>query len=294
VTERLATSPPSDPRSVPVSAPADSALPKSTPADHPLHGRPAPGVWHPELYLAELIGTALLVAAGVSVVIMMFSPLSFGPGLIPASWLRRAVTGLLFGLVGALVSVSGIGKVSGAHLNPSVTLAFLIEGKLKFRDALGYWSAQLLGGLGGGLLLAAWGQVGSAVHWGDTEAGQGVPVWQAVAGEALCTAALVVLIFRMGSHERTKAWTPWSIAPLFSLMVCLEAPLSGTSTNLARSLGPNLLAGSGGQLWLYLLAPLLGASGVALLSRSGGLGRHRPVAARVAHPAHAAGPLHTR
>ncbi|WP_407572189.1 aquaporin [Deinococcus altitudinis] len=278
MTERLAFSP-STPGQPPFFSPS---------FDRPLHGQPAPGVWHPRLYLAELVGTALLVVAGVSVVIVMFSPLSFGPELIPGTALRRAVTGLLFGLVGALVSVSAIGQVSGAHLNPSVTLAFLIEGKLKFRDALGYWAAQLLGGTLGGLALAAWGQVGRAAHWGDTEVEKGVPVWQAFAGEMLCTAALVVLIFRMGAHERTRRWTPWSIAPLFSLMVCLEAPLSGTSTNLARSLGPDLLAGSGSVLWLYLLAPLLGAAAVALLSRSGGLGRHRPVAARVAHPTRAA------
>lgn len=268
---------------------AVQAAPPALQPDRPLHGQPAPGVWHPELYLAELVGTALLVAAGVSVVIVMFSPLSFGPGLLPDSGLRRAVTGLLFGLVGALVSVSTIGKVSGAHLNPSVTLAFLIEGKLKLRDALGYWVAQLLGGLCGGLALSAWGQVGRAGHWGDTEIGRGVPVWQAFAGEAVCTAALVALIFRMGAHERTKRWTPWSIAPLFSLMVFLEAPLSGTSTNLARSLGPDLLAGQG--LWLYLLAPFVGAVAVALLSRSGRLGKHRPVAARVSHPAQTAEPL---
>lgn len=256
----------------------------SSQPDHPLHGRPAPGVWHPRLYVAELVGTALLVFFGVSVVIVMFSPLAFGPGLIPQAGPRRAVTGLLFGLVGALVSVSPLGKVSGAHINPSVTLAFVVEGKLKLRDALGYWAAQLVGGTLGGLALAVWGRVGTAAHFGDTEAASGWPVWAAFLGEAVCTSALIVLIFKMGAHARTRPWTPWSIAPLFSLMVWLEAPLSGTSTNLARSIGPNLLAGSGSVLWLYLLAPLAGAALTALLSRSGGLGRRRPVAARVAHP----------
>ncbi len=256
-----------------------------SPPDHPLHGRPAPGVWHPRLYRAELVGTALLVFFGVSVVIVMTSPLAAGPSLVPEAGLRRAVTGLLFGLVGALVSVSPLGKVSGAHINPSVTLAFLVEGQLKLRDALGYWAAQLVGGTLGGLALAVWGKVGAAARFGDTEPAAGWPVWAAFLGEAVCTAALTLLIFKMGAHARTRPWTPWSVAPLFSLMVWLEAPLSGTSTNLARSVGPNLLAGSGGVLWLYLLAPLAGAGITALLSRSGRLGQRRPVAARVTHPA---------
>ena len=81
-------------------------------------------------YLSELIGTALLVAVGLSVVIFDFGAGSPMLRLLPDAGLRRLITGFLFGSTGALIAISPVGKISGAHINPVVTLAFHIKGKL--------------------------------------------------------------------------------------------------------------------------------------------------------------------
>lgn len=252
-------------------------------SDRPLVGRPYPGRWHPRLYWAELWGTTILVSAGVSVVIVMFGRGSPAVALLPNEGARRLVTGFLFGLVGALVTVSPLGRVSGAHINPAVSIAFLAEGKLAPRDALGYVVAQLLGGLVSIPLLAAWGDFGRSVHYGATIPRAGEAPWLPLLGEVCVTYALVTLIFVMASHRRTRHFTPWSIAPLFAVMVWLEAPLSGTSANPARSLGPAVLAGSLSSLWIYLLGPTTGALLAVAFLRLGMVGVHRPPAARVAH-----------
>lgn len=82
--------------------------------------------WQP--VLAELVGTAALVLVGLSVVILMFGAGSPVARLLPDEGARRAVTGFLFGTTGALVALSPLGKESGAHLNPAVTLAFCLMG----------------------------------------------------------------------------------------------------------------------------------------------------------------------
>jgi aquaporin Z len=252
-------------------------------SDRPLVGRPFPGRWHPRLYWAELWGTAILVSAGVSVVIAMFGRGSPAADLLPDEGARRLVTGFLFGLVGALVTISPLGRVSGAHINPAVSIAFLAEGKLAPRDALGYVAAQLVGGLVAIPPLRAWGDMGRSVRYGATIPRPGDPAWWPLLGEVGVTYALVTLIFVMASHRRTRRFTPWSIPPLFAVMVWLEAPLSGTSANPARSLGPAVLAGSLSSMWIYVLGPTVGALLAVGVLRLKVAGPHRPPAARVAH-----------
>ncbi len=254
-----------------------------TTKDRPLVGRAHPGKWHPRLYGAELVGTGLLVGVGVSVVIGMFGRGSPMPELLPSAGLRRFVTGSLFGLVGALVGVSRVGKVSGAHINPAVTIAFLAEGKLPARDALGYVAAQFAGALLAIPVLAAWAGVGASVQFGATVPDPSRSAGWAVLGEAGVTFVMVTVIFLLAAHRRTQPLTPWSMPFLFAVMVWLEAPLSGTSANPARTLAPNLLAGDARFLWIYLLGPILGALAAVGLFRLKAMHRHHPPAARVAH-----------
>jgi len=146
-----------------------------TPSDRPLHGAPFPPTrLHPKLYAAEFVGTALLVGVGVSVVVVMFGQGSPVPGLLPNLGLRRFLTGGLFGAVAALIAVSTLGRISGAHINPAVTLAFWLKGKLAWRDAVGYASAQIAGGVAGALALLGWGSTGRSVDLGVTLPGAGV------------------------------------------------------------------------------------------------------------------------
>jgi aquaporin Z len=244
--------------------------------DRPLHGQPSPhDRLHPRLYLAEAAGTALLVFFGLSVVIVFASTL-------PATGWRRALTGGCFGTVGALIAISPLGRISGAHINPAVTLAFWLEGKLAWRDMLGYLLAQSLGAALGAIPLLFWGTGGREVNFGATTVGAGTPVWLALAGEVIATLALILCIFITASHERTRRFTPWTIPPLFAWLVWWEGPLSGASTNPARSFGPALISGVWSEFWIYLVGPLSGVVLAVVLLRFNMLGNHHVRVARVA------------
>lgn len=258
-----------------------------TPPDRPLHGQPAPyDRLHLPLYLAEAAGTALLVSVGLSLVIVFFGRGSALSEWLPSNALRRVLTGACFGTVGALIAISPLGRISGAHINPSVSVAFWLEGKLAWRDLLGYVLAQMVGAILGAIPLLLWGSMGRSVNYAITRVGAGVPLWMAFGGEVIATLALVLSIFIVGSHVQTRRFTPWTIPPLFAWLNYWEAPLSGASTNAARSVGPAVIAGVWTDLWIYLTAPLLGASLAVLVLRVNLLGQHRVEVARVARHDH--------
>ncbi len=213
----------------------------------------------PVLFISEFVGTALLVAIGCSVVIADFGAGSPVPNWIPDPGLRRLVTGFLFGTTGALIAVSWVGKESGAHINPAVTLAFRLRGKMGGGHALGYILAQLAGGLAGAAPLLLWGRIGQGVDFAATLPGPGIGSVTALAGEAGATFALVALLFVFLGHRRVRAYTPLLFPILYAVLVYLEAPISGTSTNPARSLGPAVVSGVWRDAWVYAAGPLVGA-----------------------------------
>ena len=268
----------------------DTVLPAAAPAvkrDAPLVGRPHPhDKLHPRMYAAECAGTALLLACGLSFVILMFGQGSPVPRLVPDPLLRRAIAGFLFGCTGLAVAVSPLGRISGAHINPAVTFAFWLEGKIAWRDALLYGLAQCVGGVLGSLPLLAWGATGRSIGYGASLPLQGAPIWAPLLGEVGTTMALVLTIFVLAAHRGSEKLVPFAMPPLFSLMVALEAPLSGTSTNPARSLGPALLAGQWQGQWIYVAGPTLGAALAVLLLNVELFGRHHPHEARLFHFRH--------
>ena len=252
--------------------------------DQPLHGRPAPyNRLHPRLYLAEAAGTGLLVFFGLSMVIAFFGHGSVLARLLPSAPWRRMLAGGCFGTVGALITISPLGRLSGAHLNPAVSFAFWLESKLAWRDAIGYALAQLLGALLGASALLIWGPMGQSIQYGATRVGPGVPPWLGLVGEVLATLALVLAIFITAAHARTRRFTPWTIAPLFAWLVWWEGPWSGASTNPARSFGPALISGQWSDFWIYVLGPLFGAALAIALLRLEMLGQHRVQVARLSH-----------
>lgn len=210
------------------------------------------------LFLSELIGTALLVGVGLSFVILDFGQGSPVVALIPSAGARRAITGFLFGSTGATIALSAVGKESGAHINPVVTLAFWLVGKMQGRIASGYVLAQLIGGVLGALPLIAWGQMGASVHYGASLPGNNVPDWLAVFGEAATTFALIVGLFIFVPNKKLRPFTPVLFPFLYAMMVFFEAPISGTSTNPARSLGPQVISGDWRGWWVYWIGPILG------------------------------------
>lgn len=212
-----------------------------------------------KLFLSEFIGTALLVGVGVSIVILDFGAGTPVATLLPDPGARRLITGFLFGAIGGSIAVSPVGKVSGAHINPVVTLAFWIKRKITRGHAAGYFIAQLTGGMLGALLLLAWGPLGKSIEFGATFPGSGYAAWQAMLGEAVTTFCLIAGIILFVGHRRLRAYTPMLFPFLYAVMVYIEAPLSGTSTNPARSLGPSVVSGDWHGWWVYWIGPLLGA-----------------------------------
>jgi aquaporin Z len=211
------------------------------------------------IFFAELLGTGLLLLIGLSLVIFMFAAGGPGEHLIPAFKLRQIITGFLFGGTGALIALSAIGKVSGAHINPAVTMAFWLFRKIDSQTALAYLIGQLCGAVLGVLPLFAWGELGLSVNFGATIPGAGYSSGAALVGEIATTFTMVSLLILFLAFRNIRTYTPAIFPILYSIMVPLEAVISGTSTNPARSFGPAIISGVWEGWWIYWIGPLLGA-----------------------------------
>jgi aquaporin Z len=211
-------------------------------------------------YAAEGLGTGLLVLVGLSAVVF-----NFGEGLPMEHWVpdvstRLLLTGLMFSGTGSSIAISPIGKLSGAHLNPSVSLAFWLQGKMHREDFFGYAIAQCLGAIvGAGLLVEVWGSYAASVNNGMTLPGKNCSLGMVFLAEVGMTFVLMLLIFWFVSSDRLLKWTPLMTWIVVAVMVWLESPISGTSLNPARSLAPALISRYWSHLWLYAIAPPLGA-----------------------------------
>jgi aquaporin Z len=210
------------------------------------------------LFASELVGTALLLLGGLSIVIFMFGNGSPMERLLPNVKLRQSTTGFLFGCVGTLITLSTIGKESGAHINPAVTLAFWLFQKLDARTALGYAFSQLAGACVGCLPLLAWGSMGRSLDFGATTPGKGYTIETVLMGEAVTTFALVTSLCVFIGFRHLRPFTPFMIPFLYAVMVPLEAHISGTSTNPARTFGPAVISGQWDGWWIYWIGPITG------------------------------------
>lgn len=222
------------------------------------------GGWHWREWGCELAGTSLLLLGGLSAVCLNFGSGSPVAAALPSASGRLLLTGLLFAGTGSLIAMTPLGRLSGAHLNPVVTLAFWSQGRVHPHDLAGYVVAQLLGGLlGAALLLLLWGDVARSVRVGATAPAAGVSASAAILVEAAMTAALVLTILLMTSHVRTVRWTPLVLWGLIAVLVWQGAPYTGASLNPARSLGPALLAPLLGPFPVHVVGPLAGG-GIAV------------------------------
>jgi aquaporin Z len=154
--------------------------------------------------------------------------------------------------------LSPVGEVSGAHINPAVTLGFLLMGKLKPRPAFGHVVAQLTGAMLGCVPLLAWGDMGRSISFGATLPGPGYSRVTVPLGEVVTTFGLVASLCVFLSLRELRRFTPFMIPFLYSIMVPLEASISGTSTNPARSLGPAVVSMNYTGWWIYWVGPFLG------------------------------------
>lgn len=224
--------------------------------------QPARGGWHWRAWLSEFAGTALLLLGGFSAICLDFGAGSPVARAIPAVSPRLLLTGCLFAGSGSLVAVSPLGRISGAHLNPAVTVAFWLRRHVHPHDLAGYLAGQLAGAATGtATTFLLWGGTFSSapVRWARTGPGSGLGPGAAAGVEAVMTALLVLTIFAFVSSPSTARWTPLAVWVVVAVLVWQGAPYTGTSLNPARTFGPDVLAGRWADYWVYLVGPLGGA-----------------------------------
>ena len=213
---------------------------------------------------SEILGTFLLVLVGA------------GGGVVNAvsnGQISRAAAVTAPGLT-VLAVILFMGGISGAHLNPAVSIAFATRGNFPWLRVPGYIIAQLVGSTLAVLLLRAiFGNVGML---GATEPGPGISDWQAVLVEFVLTAGLVSTI--LGTASRAQNLGPISafgVGAYIILAGLWSSPISGASMNPARSFGPDLVLWNFSSYWVYLVGPIAGALvavGIAFILRGRGGG----------------------
>ncbi|MEX2444076.1 MAG: aquaporin [Alkalispirochaeta sp.] len=225
-----------------------------------------------QAYLAEFLGTAGMVGFGLLAVGFFWSASSPAAALPITDGLRRLVTGFFFAGGATALIYSPLGRISGGHINPSVTLAFFTLGKISFRDTIAYGAAQLTGGLVGILLpwivlvqLAGWSD---ALAVGTTQPGAEFPLYVVVIAEILVTGTLMLAILIVSNQPRFNRLTPAVAGVIVMTGVWASAHVSGTSLNEARSLAPALFTGIWTDHWIYIIVPIVGAQLATLLYRS--------------------------
>jgi MIP family channel proteins len=207
-------------------------------------------------YLAELIGTFLLVFFIVSVVVLFVAT-----GNNPQFGTDFAVVGLVhaFLLFGLIVM---FGVVSGGHFNPAVTLAAAAIKRIAPVDALIYMLAQLSGGVLGALLAKSLLlDEGRASNYGAAQVSSMLGGdFQGMIVEGIGTFCLVLVILAaVYSKKSVKDWAPLAIGTTLGFIVMVGGPLTGGSFNPARWFGPALVANEWGGVWPYLLGPIVGS-----------------------------------
>lgn len=212
---------------------------------------------NPRAWLAEAIATYGLVFFGPLSVILAVS--SFGEGLTTMSVLFIS---LGHGGVIALM-IYAFGHVSGAHINPAVTIPMIITKKIGITDGIGYIVFQLIGAVAAaGTLKAILPEIGGKINF----ATQGGPsdlinnsISSGFAIEAILTFFLVLVIFMTAVHKKASpGWHGFTIGGMVFLIHLVAVPLTGASVNPARTFGPALISGFWEFHWLYWAAPIVG------------------------------------
>ena len=195
-------------------------------------------------YLAEALGTAILVLIGPGAAMVAASTHAFG----------HVGVALAFGLVITML-IASFGTISGAHLNPAVTLAFWSVDRFPFRHVLPYLLAQCAGAIAAsfalGWLLGPVGNFGATIP--------GLTVGRSFAVEAGYSGILALVIFAVATDERVpRAVAPFVVGITVFAGALVTGPLTGGSFNPARSLGPAVAGNLWRSHWLYWAAPIIG------------------------------------
>jgi aquaporin Z len=225
-------------------------------------------------YLAELIGTAVLVLFGCGSVVVGGYGAVFPMGMLAVAF--------AFGL-SVTAMAYGIGPVSGCHINPAVTVSMLAAGRISVNEAIGYIVSQLVGGIVGAfvLYLIATGKIGGydvataglgQNGWGEGYGG-GFGIGAAVITEIVATFVFTMVILGVTHASQSTAHHPAGLVIGLTLVLIhiVFIPVTGVSVNPARSLGPAIFVGGQAlsQVWLFLLMPLVGGAVAGWTFRAG-------------------------
>jgi aquaporin Z len=218
---------------------------------------------------AEFIGTFWLVLGGCGSAVLAAAFPEVGIGLLGVS--------LAFGLT-VLTMAYAVGGVSGGHFNPAVTLGLVVAGRFAPANLVGYWVAQCLGAIAAALVLyvIVSGKAGFAGVGGFASNGYGAAspggfgLTAALVTEVVMTAGFLIVILGATARGVPAGFAPIAIGLALTLIHLVSIPVTNTSVNPARSLGVALFAEGPAlqQLWLFWVAPLIGAALGALVARA--------------------------
>jgi len=195
---------------------------------------------------AELVGTFALVFAGCSAVMVEAKTGALG----------HVGVAITFGLV-IMLMIYPVGHVSGAHLNPAVSLAFALSRHFPWTNLFGYWAAQLAGALAAAAILR--GSLGNIAHVGATLPSGSER--QSFLWELVLTFFLMFVIMAVATDTRAVGEAAAiAIGGTVGLDAMFGGPISGASMNPARSIGPAFVSGDLHAFWIYVLAPIAGAA----------------------------------
>jgi MIP family channel proteins len=214
---------------------------------------------------AEAAGTFVLVLAITSAAV--------------AAALARPVAGAPYGSLavpmagglGLAIAVAGLGHISGAHLNPAVTLGLAVNRQFPWAYVPGYILAQVAGATAAAAV--TWGLYGnqarSIAHLGATAPAAGVSAGRVLAAEAVVTFVLILVVVAVATDTRVpRGIAAIAIGAALAVAIVISGPVSGAGVNPARAIGPMILAGRFSDWWAYLTAPLAGGiAAVALYDR---------------------------
>lgn len=219
-------------------------------------------------YVAEAFGTAVLVLFGCGTAVVCGGA-SGGTGM---GYLGVLTIALAFGL-SIVCAAYAIGHISGCHINPAVSLAMLINGKIDFVDFIGYVVSQVAGAfIGSGILelfkrTCAPDLTGFGANGYNDLSATGITLTGAIAVEIVLTFVFIMTILGVTSSEKTSNIAGLVIGLTLTFVHIIGIPLTGTSVNPARSLAPAILQGDAAlsQVWVFILAPFAGAALAGLL-----------------------------
>jgi aquaporin Z len=236
------------------------------------------------LYVCEAIELALFMISACAFTIFLFDPSSPAFHLFPSTITRRFFMAIAMGITAVLIIHSPMGKRSGAHFNPAITLTYYRLGKIDLWDAVFYVCFQFIGGIFGVAVASI--IFGSSLSKPSVDYVVTVPgrygTAAAFVAELFMATVLMAVVLLLSNRVSMAVYVSYSVGTLIALYTFFLAPVSGFSVNPARTIGSAFFAGVWTAGWLYLTAPLIGMFGAAeVYARTSG---HGPVLCAKLHP----------